>query len=66
MLMKLIINGIVFATHDYKPEQKGIRNIKAMKKVTKDPTIYKPEKQGVGYDVGLSHNINSSVGVLIA
>jgi len=66
LLKKLYRDKIVFATHDYKPDQKGIRNIKAMKKVTKNPTIYKPTKQGIGYDVGLDYNLNSSVGVLIA
>ena len=65
-LKKLYKNKVVFATHDYKPDQKGIRNIKAMKKVTKDPVVYKPTEQGIGYDVGLDYNINSSVGVLIA
>ena len=65
MIKKMMKNGVVFVTHDYKDGEKGVRNVEQMVKVCEDSKVYKPNMQGVGYDVGFGVNINSSVGVLI-
>ena len=67
LIKSLFNNKVIFATHDYKQGQKGVKNIKLMEKIFKESKAYIPENQGVGYCLPeMTSPINSSVGVLVA